>query len=62
MDLQSDPMMLVVEDIDGEANGGEFQSDTLDIDFGKAVKVIDRDMDGHGASYEIHQDIKLNKK
>ena len=55
-------MMLVVEDIDGEANGGEFQSDTLDIDFGKAVKVIDRDMDGHGASYEIHQDIKLNKK
>ena len=60
--FQSDRMMLVVEDIDGEANGGEFHSDTLDIDFGKAVKVIDSDMDGYGASYEIHQDIKLNKK
>ena len=32
---------LIVEDIDGEANGGEFLSDTLDIDFDKAEKAKD---------------------
>ena len=47
---------LIVEDVDGEANGGEFLSDTLDIDFEKAVKTDDR------YSYELNMDIKLKKK
>ena len=47
---------LFVEDVDGEANGGEFLSDTLDIDFEKAVKTDDR------YSYELNMDIKLKKK
>lgn len=46
---------LIVEDVDGEANGGEFLSDTLDIDFTKAVKTNDY-------RYEISQDVKLKKK
>ena len=47
---------LFVEDVDGEANGGEFLSDTLDIDFEKAVKTDDK------YSYELNMDIKLKKK
>lgn len=46
---------LIVEDVDGEANGGEFLSDTLDIDFKKAVKTNDY-------RYEISQDVKLKKE
>lgn len=47
---------LIVEDVDGEANGGEFLSDTLDIDDEKAVKI-----DGT-YSYELNMNIKLKKK
>lgn len=46
---------LIVEDVDGEANGGEFLSDTLDIDFKKAVKT-------NNYRYEISQDVKLKKE
>ena len=53
---------LIVEDIDGEANRGEFQSDTLDIDFEKAVKVKDGDRSWNMGTYEIYQDIKMKKK
>jgi putative lipoprotein (rSAM/lipoprotein system) len=52
---------IIVEDVDGEANGGEFLSDTLDIDFDKAVKT----KEGHHwyqGTYEISQDVKLKKK
>ena len=47
---------LIVEDVDGEANGGEFLSDTLDIDDEKAVKI-----DGT-YSYELNMNINLKKK
>ena len=47
---------LIVEDVDGEANGDEFLSDTLDIDDEKAVKI-----DGT-YSYELNMNIKLKKK
>ena len=46
---------LIVEDVDGDANAGEFLSDTLDIDFTKAVKTNDY-------RYEISQDVKLKKE
>ena len=53
---------VIVEDIDGEANGGEFLSDTLDIDYDKAVKTKDGDGKWYHGIYEITQDVKLKKK
>lgn len=53
---------LIAEDVDGESNGGEFQSDTLDIDFEKAVLVEEGDGNMKGGTYETYQDIKLKKK
>ena len=47
---------LIVEDVDGEANGDELLSDTLDIDDEKAEKI-----DGT-YSYELNMNIKLKKK
>ena len=61
----SDPdLKLIVEDIDGEANGGAFKSDTIDIDFDKAKKVKEADKDDSWSSgtFAITQDIKLKKK
>ena len=53
---------LIVEDIDGEANGGEFLSDTLDIDYDKAVKVVKGDRWGYDGKYEVVTDIKVKRK
>ncbi len=55
---------LIVEDIDGEANGGAFKSDTLDIDYDSAKKIKDADPKEHwsAGTYAITQDIKLKKK
>ena len=53
---------LIVEDIDGEANDGEFMSDTLDIDYNKAVKTKDGDGRWYYGVYEIIQNVKLKKK
>jgi putative lipoprotein (rSAM/lipoprotein system) len=53
---------LIVEDIDGEANGGEFLSDTLDIEYGKAVKVKNGDGAWNGGEYMIQQPVRLKKK
>ena len=47
---------LIVEDIDGVANGGEFLSDTLDIDYEKAVHMDD------SYRYELNMNVKLKKK
>ena len=59
--MQNRGLKIIVEDIDGEANGGEFLSDTLDIDYNKAVQT----KEGKGwyqGAYEIKQDVKLKKK
>ena len=53
---------LVVEDIDGEANGGEFLNDTLDIDYDKAVKVGEGDHHWYVGKYEVATDVRLKKK
>ena len=55
-------LKIIVEDIDGEANGGEFLSDTLDIDFNKAVQTKESDEFWYEGAYEISQDVKLKKK
>ena len=53
---------LFVEDIDGEANGGEFLNDTLDIDYGKAVEVEEGDHHWYDGKYEVTTDVRLKKK
>ena len=53
---------LIAEDVDGEANGGEFQSDTLDIDLEKGILIDEGDGYMKGDTYESYQDIKLKKK
>ena len=61
----SDPdLKLIVEDMDGEANGGAFKSDTIDIDYDKAKKVKDpaKGESWNSGTYAINQDIKLKKK
>ena len=55
-------LKIIVEDIDGEANGGEFLSDTLDIDYNKAVQTKKSDEFWYEGAYDISQDIKLKKK
>ncbi|MBP5799431.1 MAG: radical SAM-associated putative lipoprotein [Prevotella sp.] len=52
---------LIVEDIDGAANGGEFLSDTLDVEFDKAVQTTKGD-GWYEGSFEITQDVKMKKK
>ena len=59
--MQNPDVKLIVEDIDGEANGGEYQSDTLDIDYKKAVQTKKREGWYTGA-FEISQNVKLKKK
>jgi putative lipoprotein (rSAM/lipoprotein system) len=53
---------LIVEDIDGEANGGEFLSDTIDISKIEANKIGQGDGKWNSGKYEIKADIKLKKK
>lgn len=57
-------LKLIVEDLDGEANGGAFKNDTIDIDFDKAKKVKEPDKDDYWSegTFAINQDIKLKKK
>ena len=51
---------LIVEDIDGEANGGKFLSHTIDIDFkNNAIQIKNGDNSWYQGTYEITQDIRL---
>lgn len=52
---------LFVEDIDGEANGGTFKSDTIDVDFQKAVQIKEGSR-WYSGTFEINQDIQLKKQ
>lgn len=53
---------VIVEDIDSPANGGEFQSDTLDIDYDKAVMTEEGKSSWSSGTFDIHQDIKMKEK
>ena len=57
-------LKLIVEDMDGEANGGAFKSDTIDIDYNNAKKVKDpaKGDSWSTGTYAINQDIKLKKQ
>lgn len=52
---------LIIQDVDGEDNGGEFASDTIDIDYKSAVKVKEGEGWNSG-TYKITQNIQLKKK
>jgi len=60
--MQQTNIKLIVEDIDGETNGGEFLSDTIDINYDKAVQTTKGDNHWYSGTYEIAQDVKLKKK
>jgi len=60
-EVENSHIKLIVEDIDGEANGGKFQNDTIDIDYSKAVQIKKGDENSKG-TFEISQDIKLKKE
>ena len=60
--MERKSIKLIVDDIDGEANGGEFLSDTLDIDYDNAVKVKEGEGRWYQGKFEVSQDVKLKKK
>jgi putative lipoprotein (rSAM/lipoprotein system) len=60
--LPQTDIKLIVEDVDGEANGGEFLSDTLDVNFDNATQTGKGDGKWYGGVYEITQNVKLKKK
>lgn len=60
--VHQDGRKLIVEDIDGEANGGEFLSDTVDISKLEAKKIGEGDGRWNSGKYEINADFKLKKK
>lgn len=51
---------LMVEDVDGEANG-EYQSDTLDIEYDKAVQ-IEKGEGWYRGKFEVTTNVRLKKK
>ena len=53
---------LVVQDVDGEANGGEFANDTIDIDRESAIQTKKGEGYWYMGVYSITQNIKLKKK
>ena len=53
---------LIVQDVDGEANGGEFASDTLDIDYESAEQIKKSDGNWYEGTFRITQNIQLKKK
>ena len=59
-DMGSD-IKLIVEDVDGEANGGKFRSDTLDIDSSKAVKTAEGSGTWDMGIFELRTDLKMKK-
>ncbi|MBO4718366.1 MAG: radical SAM-associated putative lipoprotein [Prevotella sp.] len=60
--LGQEGQKLIVEDIDGEANGGEFLSDTIDISKIEAKKIGEGDGKWNSGKYEIKADVKMKKK
>ena len=52
---------LYVEDIDGEDNGGEFQSDTIDI-WDLPKKEVEKGSGWYEGKFEVNANIRLEKK
>lgn len=54
--------ILLLEDVDGAANGGEFQSDTIDISKLEPKKIGEGDGRWYEGKFEIQADVKLKRK
>lgn len=59
---RSEGMKLIVKDTDGEANGGEYKSDTIDISKLEAKEIGGGDGHWYRGKYEINADVKLKRK
>ena len=55
-------MALVTEDVDGEDNGGRYESDTVMVNKLEMKKVGEGDGKWYVGRYEIRADRKLRKK
>ena len=53
---------IVVQDIDGEANGGEFANDTIDVDYKLAKQIAEGKGNWFEGTFTITQNIQLKKK
>lgn len=53
---------IVVQDIDGEANGGEFANDTIDVDYKLAKQIAEGKGNWYEGTFSLEQNIKLKKK
>ena len=54
--------ILLLEDVDGAANGGEFQSDTIDISKFEPKKIGEGDGRWYEGKFEIQADVKMKRK
>ena len=54
--------ILLLEDVDGAANGGEFQSDTIDISKLEPKKIGEGDGRWYEGKFEIQADVKMKRK
>ena len=52
---------MIVEDIDGEANGGEFLSDTIQVET-LPMTQTEKGKGWYGGKFDVKADIKLKKK
>jgi len=60
--LQFKGVKLIVEDVDGEKNGGEFQSDTVNVSAITPKKISEGNGHWNMGDYEINANVKLKKK
>ena len=58
----TDNVKLLVEDTDGAENGGEFENDTIDIDFSAAEKIDGEESSLYEGKYVVNMDVVLKKK
>ena len=58
---ESSSTKIIIQDIDGDANGGEFANDTIDIDY-KSGKKVKEGGSWYAGAWQITQNIQLKKK
>ncbi len=59
---ESSSTKIIIQDIDGDANGGEFANDTIDINYQSAIVLVKGENFVDQGTYKIVQDIHLKKK
>ena len=54
-------LKIILEDVDGEANGGEFQSDTINV-WDLPKKEVEKGSGWYEGKFEVNANIRLEKK